>query len=146
MDSELRREIILDNYLNPENKSSVDDSRYIVVNSNNESCIDNLNIWLLIEDGTIKDVKFDGEACAISTASASIMTKEMIGKSLEEAQKYIDNFEAMVDEREYNRELLNEGIVFDEIYKQANRRTCATLPYKGISRAISKYENAQKND
>lgn len=141
MDPNLRRDIILDNYYNPSNKEVVDDAKYIKVNSNNESCIDNIDLYLLIEDNVIKDIKFDGEACAISTASSSIMTKELIGKNLEEAEKYIVNFENMVNEVPYDKKLLNEGLVFDEIYKQANRKTCATLPYKGILKAIREYKN-----
>lgn len=141
MDANLRREIILDNYSNPENKEKVESADYIKVNSNNESCIDNLDIWLKVEDNIIKDIKFDGEACAISTASSSIMTKELIGRTLDEAEEYIRNFNNMVNELEYNKDMMGEGIVFDEIYKQANRRTCATLPYKGILKAINEYKN-----
>ena len=140
MDDNLRREIILDNYTNPENKGRVEDKDYIYVNTNNSSCIDNIDLYILIENNTIKDIKFDGEACAISTASTSIMTKELIGKTLEEAKKYIENFYNMIEERPYDEELLNEALAFSEIYKQANRKTCATLPYKGILNAIKKYE------
>ena len=140
MDSDLRREIILDNFSNPENRETVDDKRYIYVNSNNESCIDNIDIWVLIEEGIVKDVKFNGEACAISTASTSIMTKELIGKTIEDAEKFIENFENMIHERPYDSEILNEANAFDEIYKQANRKTCAILPYTGFKKVISKYK------
>ena len=71
MDENVRREIILDHYQNPKNKETIVDDKYIKVNSNNESCIDNINLYLLIEDNIIKDLKFDGEACAISTSSTS---------------------------------------------------------------------------
>ena len=53
MDADLRREIILDNYTNPENKDIVDDSAYIKVNTNNSSCIDNIDIEVKIEDNII---------------------------------------------------------------------------------------------
>ena len=140
MDENLKRDIILDNYTNPENKSRVEDESYIGVNSNNSSCIDNIDLWVKIEDGNIKDIKFDGEACAISTASTSIMTKELVGKTIEEAKKFIENFYNMINEEEYDENELNEALVFDTIYKQANRKTCATLPYKGIQDAIDIYE------
>lgn len=146
MDPELRREIILDNYSNPENKSRPEEKDYILVNSNNESCIDNIDIWVKIKDDLIEDIKFDGEACAISTASTSIMTKELIGKTIEEAEKFIENFEAMIEEKEYDSSTLNEALAFDEIYKQANRKTCATLPYKGIKKALDKYKSFKNND
>lgn len=140
MDENLKREVILDNYTNPSNKQTVKDDRYIYVNSNNSSCIDNIDLWVLIEDDTIKDLKFDGEACAISTSSTSIMTKELVGKSVTEAKNFIENFYNMIEEKEYDKELLNEALAYDTIYKQANRKTCATLPYKGILDALMEYE------
>lgn len=140
MDENLKREVILDNYTNPNNKQTVKDDRYIYVNSNNSSCIDNIDLWVLIEDDTIKDLKFDGEACAISTSSTSIMTKELVGKSVTEAKNFIENFYNMIEEKEYDKEVLNEALAYDTIYKQANRKTCATLPYKGILDALEEYE------
>ncbi len=137
MDENLRRDIILDNYQNPRNKETVLDERYIKVNSNNESCIDDINIYVLIEDNILKDIKFDGDACAISTSSTSIMIQNLIGKSIEEAKLYIKNFEAMVNELDYDSELLNESIVYNEIYKQNNRKNCALLPYVGIKKILN---------
>lgn len=141
MDENVRREIILEHYQNPKNKETVEDSRYIKVNSNNESCIDNINMYILIEEGIIKDIKFDGEACAISTSSTSIMITNLIGKTVREAKEYMENFDAMVNEREYKEEILNEGIVYNTIYKQGNRKTCALLPYKGIKKVLEEYES-----
>ena len=140
MDEDLRREILLDNYQNPKNKEAVNDERYLKVNSNNESCIDNIDIFCLYEDGIIKDIKFDGEACAISTSSTSIMIKNLIGKTKEEAEDYIKNFENMVNEEEYNEDILNEALAYSEIYKQSNRKHCALLPYIGIKKIIEKLE------
>ena len=140
MDENLRRDIILDNYQNPKNKESVGDERYIQVNSNNESCIDNLDLFVLIEKGVIEDIKFQGEACAISTSSTSIMITNLIGKTIEEAMEYIKNFDAMVNEQEYDAELLKEGIVYNEIYKQNNRKHCALLPYIGMKKILDKKE------
>lgn len=138
MDENLKREIILENYQNPFNKETVNDNRYIKVNTNNESCIDNLDIYLLVEDNIVKDIKFDGEACAISTSSTSIMIHNLIGKTIDEVIKYMDEFDKMVNEKEYDKEYLNEAIVYDGIYKQANRKHCALLPYLGIKKALEK--------
>lgn len=136
MDENVRREIILENYQNPMNKEKVENENYIKVNTNNESCIDNLDLYLLIEDNIIKDIKFDGEACAISTSSTSIMIHNLIGKKIEEAIKYMNEFENMVNEKEYDKDYLQEAIVYDEIYKQANRKHCAILPYLGLKKAL----------
>ncbi len=135
----IKREIILDNYQNPANREIIEDDTYYKVNTNNESCIDNIDLWVKIENGIIEDIKFMGEACAISTASSSIMTKELIGMNIIDAKKYIENFYKMVEGLPFNKDLFHEAIAFDTIYKQANRKTCATLPYKGILKIIDKY-------
>ena len=141
MDNEFKREIILENFEHPFNKDGTDDLNYEHVNSNNESCIDNIDLYVDVKDGIINDIRFNGEACAISTASTSILLKNIIGKSVEDAIKYIENFMNMVNEKEYAKELLNEGIAFTEIYKQQNRKTCVTLPYVGIIKILKKYIN-----
>lgn len=139
MDTEFKREIILDNFQNPFNKDGSDELGYEKVNSNNVSCIDNIDLYVNIEDGIIKDIRFNGEACAISTASTSIMLKNIIGKSVSYAIEYVDNFNNMVEEKEYSEDMLNEGIAFDEIYKQQNRKNCVILPYVGIKKILEKY-------
>lgn len=144
MNSELKREIILDNYSHPYNKGITDQEGYIYVNSNNDSCIDNIDLYIKITDDIIADIRFDGEACAISTASTSIMIKNMIGHHLDEVINYIKNFEAMLNEEEYEDLDFNEAVVFDETYKQGNRKTCVTLPYKGIQRALETYIKESK--
>jgi nitrogen fixation protein NifU and related proteins len=136
MDPELKREIILDNYSNPFHKETKKDG-YLTANSNNASCIDNINIFIKIENDKVVDAYFDGEACAISTASTSIMLRKIIGMSVEEAQEFITNFENMINEKEYDKSSLGEAIVFDEIYKQESRKTCATLSYRGLDKILN---------
>ncbi len=137
MDADLKREIMLDNYMNPYHKETKDES-YIKTNGNNVSCIDDINLYLKIENETIVDGYFDGEACAISTSSTSIMLKNIIGKKIEQVEEYITNFENMVYEKPYDEDSLGEAIVYNEIYKQESRKTCATLPYTALKKAIDK--------
>ena len=77
-----------------------------------------------------------GEACAICTSSTSIMINTLIGKTINEAEEIYSNFEKMLDEQEYDNEILEEAIVYDDIYKQPNRKKCALLPWWGIEKAI----------
>lgn len=140
MDENLRREIIMEHYQNPINMHAIDDDTYIKVNTKNASCIDNLDIYVKLEDNIIKDIAFSGEACAISISSTSIMIENLIGKTLKEAKEYIDNFMNMVNEKEYNKDILNSGLCYCDIYKQNSRKTCATLPYRGMSSVIEKDE------
>lgn len=139
MDSATKREIILDNYSNPYNRTTEGTEGYIKVNSNNESCIDNIDLYIKIEDDVITDLKFSGEACAISTASTSIMIKNLLNKNIKDVLSYIENFYNMLEEKPYKDTDFDEAVVFDETYKQANRKTCVTLPYKGIEKAIKEY-------
>ncbi len=136
MDENLRKSIILENYSNPVNKKTVDDKRYKRVNMNSSSCIDNLDFMVLIEDNIIKDAYFDGEACAISTSASSIMMKLIIGKSIDDVLKIIENYENMIEEKPYDDSILEEALAFDEIHKQANRKKCALLPYEGLKKIL----------
>lgn len=128
----MRRTIILDNYENPTNKGLVNDSSYVKINVNNESCIDNIDLQIKINNNVIEDIRFEGEACAISTSATSIMIKLLIGKTIKDALNIINNYESMINESEYNKEILEEANAYDEIYMQPNRKKCALLPYKGI--------------
>ena len=141
MDKETRREIILDNYQNPMNKGLVDDDSYILKNTNNESCIDNIDMMLKSGDGIIKDIVFDGEACAICTSATSIIIRNLIGKSLEDAEKIIQNYQNMINEKEYDQNLLGELNVYDEIYMQPNRKKCALLPSDAVEKILEVIRN-----
>ena len=143
MDSEIKRNIILDHYQNPRNKGLTGNKDYKTINMNNESCIDEVNLEIKVENGIIKDIKFDGEACAICTSSSSIMTDTLIGKTTEEAKKILQNFLNMLDEKPYDKEILEEAIVYDDIHKQPKRKKCALLSWWGIEKLLNELE-AQK--
>ena len=136
MDQNLKRTIILENYQNPMNKGLIDDDSYIKVNMNNESCIDEIDLMVKIIEDKIVDIRFDGEACALCTSATSVMLKILIGKTLSEAKAIYDNYEKMINEDEYDEELLNEAIVYEDISKQPNRKKCALLPWWGIKKII----------
>ena len=138
MDPILKREIMLDNYEHPANRGLLEDDSYIKVNTNNESCIDNLDLMYKISDGRIVDIRFDGEACAISTSATSIMIKSLIGKTKEEVLTILENYENMINEKEYDDSVLKELNVYNEIYKQPNRKNCALLPFKSLKSIVDK--------
>ncbi len=138
MDQNLRRSIILEHYQNPMNKGLIKDDDYILVNTNNESCIDEINLMVKLENDKIVDARFDGEACAICTSSTSIMIDTIIGKTIDEAINILNNFKNMIDEEDYNPDILEQAIVYDDIYKQANRKKCALLPWWGLEKVINK--------
>ena len=141
IDKETRREIIVDNYQNPYHKGLKKEKDYVIANTNNESCIDNIDIELKIEDGKIVDANFDGEACAISTSATSILLQKIIGKTTKEVEKLLKNYVNMIEEEQYDKDLLEELIVYDEIYLQPNRKKCALLPEETIKKILGQIKN-----
>ena len=140
MDKDLKRSIILDNYQNPNNKHTSDNS-YIKINTRNVSCIDNLDIYLKIKNNIIEDISFEGEACVISISSTNILMKLLIGKTRDEGIYLIDNYLKMINEEEYDKDILKELEVFDDTSKQPSRIKCATLSANGIKNYLEKEKN-----
>ena len=145
MDKELRREIIISHYENPTNKVNISNERlkkenFIKVNTNSESCIDNVDLFVKFDNDLITDLYFDGEACAISTSATSIMIKMFLGKTIEEAKVVIDNYYNMIEEKEYDENILEELNAYVDISKQPNRKKCAMLPFNALLKAIDIYK------
>ena len=131
MNQEMKRMIILGNYQNPKNRGLIEDDSYKRINTNSKSCIDEIDLQMKLDNGIIKDIRFDGEACAICTSSTSIMIDTLIGKNLDEALNIINNFENMIEEKNYDERIIGEGIVYSDISKQPNRKNCALLTWRG---------------
>ena len=140
MEANLRREIIVDNYQNPTNRKKIDDKSFIVASTISDSCIDNITLFVKFQDDKIIDIYFEGEACAITTSATSIMIKKLIGKTIDEAEALMNNYYNMIDEKEYDEEMLGELNAYEEIYMQPNRKKCAIFPFETLKKAISKYE------
>lgn len=140
LDPRLSREIIMDNYQYPHNKSLVEDEHYAHKHMASDSCIDDITVQAKVKDGVVEDVRFDGQACTISTASTSIMARLLEGKSVEEAKKIIDSYFNMIYEKDFDEDILEDAVAFQTVGQQANRINCATIGWKAI-RDIIEDEN-----
>lgn len=140
MDKEIKREIMLDHYSNPNNKKTISDDRYKSIHNASESCIDDITVYMLVEDGIIKDVKFDGVGCTICTSSTDIMCDLVTGKTLNEAKEIINEYYKMIDEKPFDEDKLDEANAFDTLYQQANRIKCGTIGIHAIDDLIKEYE------
>lgn len=134
------RQIIMDHYQYPHHHHLSDVPGYHKIHMASESCIDDITVMADIQDGVIRDICFDGVACTISTASTSIMTDLLVGKTVEEARRIIDEYYAMVDLKAYDETLLEEAVAFHQVGKQANRIKCATIGFKAIELAMKEAE------
>ena len=130
------RSIIMDHYSNPTNKHQPNTDQFTKVHMHSDNCIDDLDIFLLVENGIVKDACFDGVACTISTASTDIMCDLLKGKNIEEAKNIIKQYDNMIHEQPFDEEVLEEAIVFINTSKQAARIRCATIGWNAADQVL----------
>ena len=126
------RQILMDHYEYPRNHMK----RHMA----SDSCIDDIVVESKINNGIIEDIRFDGVACTIATASTSMMSELLSGQTIEEAKVIIENYHNMIDQKEYDEELLQEAVALHTVGKQANRIKCATIGWKAIEEMIHESE------
>lgn len=134
--NDMMRQIIMDHYSNPLNKHQPTSDKFIKVHMHSDNCIDDLDIFLLVENNQVIDACFDGTACTISTSSTDIMCDLLKGKSIEEAKYIIEQYDNMIHEKPFNDEVLEEAIVFINTSKQAARIRCATIGWNAADKIL----------
>ncbi len=141
MDSELRelyQQVILDHNKSPRNFRVMENPTQ-EADGHNPLCGDTLHIYLHVEDGIIKDVSFKGSGCAISKASASLMTSMIKGKTVEEAEKLFKNFHSLVTGKlGENADLSGLGklAAFSGVQEFPVRVKCASLAWHTMESAL----------
>lgn len=143
IDSMMMREMMMDHYDNPRNKKEVKDSRYKSIRMNSSSCIDDITVQVLLDKDVIKDVKWFGTACVISTAATSVMSELVKGKTLKEAADLMDNYMKMLESQPYDQDKLQEAIIFQNVGRQASRIGCATIGWRGLFQAAVKEDEKE---
>ena len=88
---DLYREIILDHYRTPRNRGELDPPA-ISAEGYNPLCGDEIRVFIIVEDGVVSDVRFNGSGCSISQSSTSMMTSAIKGKPVEEVRKIVRRF------------------------------------------------------
>ena len=109
------------------------------VEGNNPLCGDRLTVWLRMEDDVIKDATFQGLGCAISMASASLMTNAVKGKTREEAEALFDRFRRMITGARTKAETaaLGKLVVFSGLSEFPIRVKCASLSWHALKAALN---------
>lgn len=97
---DLYREIILDHYRSPRNRGELAVPPAHKAEGFNPLCGDEIVVYVVLEEGVVKDVKISGQGCSISQSSASMMSAAVKGRSLEEARRLIRSFKAMMSVHE----------------------------------------------
>ena len=135
---ELYQELIVDHSKKPRNCHDLKEPD-CHAEGDNPLCGDHVNVYATVKDGIVTDVSFTGSGCAISTASASIMTEAIKGKTIEQAKDIFRRFHALVTGR--GKETVNgEGLgkleVFSGVCKYPARVKCATLAWHTLDAAL----------
>ncbi|MDX2426645.1 MAG: SUF system NifU family Fe-S cluster assembly protein [Cycloclasticus sp.] len=125
---DLYQEVIFDHNRNPRNFRKMDDADR-QIDGFNPLCGDRLTLFLKIDDGKITDASFQGQGCAISTASASLMTDIIKGQTEEEAQKLFELFHSMATGEHVEMDQLGKLAVLAGVCEYPARVKCATLPW-----------------
>lgn len=136
INQEIMREIIMDHYSNPRNKKEIKDERYQTVYMDSTSCVDKIYVQVLVVNNILEDVVWHGVGCAISTASTSIMSELLKGKTVEEANNILENYFKMINEEEYDETVLDEAVVFMNTSRQPARIKCATIGFRGARKIL----------
>ena len=127
----------MDHYSSPRHKHLPKNAaEYQQIHMDSTSCIDDIMVYVKVENDKIVDACFDGVACTISTASTDILCDLIIDKTKEEANNILLQYENMIFEKEFDEEVLDEALVFINTSKQAARIKCATIGCNGLKELI----------
>ncbi|HSJ38703.1 MAG TPA: SUF system NifU family Fe-S cluster assembly protein [Planococcus sp. (in: firmicutes)] len=139
---QLYRSVIMDHYKTPRNKGTIEDDS-INIEMNNPTCGDRIHLTLQVEDGIVKDAKFDGEGCSISMASASMMTQAVKGKDVDTALGLSKTFSDMMLGKDYDDSVdLGDIEALQGVSQFPARIKCATLAWKAMEKGVHEQEKS----
>lgn len=135
---DLYQDMILDHFKNPRNRRALSDSE-VLVDEENPTCGDHIRLTATVKEGRIVDVKYEGKGCAISMASASMMSERLIGMPVGEARELIGDFVAVIrGEKELSEDELGELAALEGVKKYPMRVKCATMAWHAADQALEK--------
>lgn len=132
---ELYQEVILEHSKHPRNFHALESATH-KVEGFNPLCGDHFTIYVDVKDGSIHDIAFQGSGCAISKASASMMTQTLKGKSESEAESMFTRFHDLVTGQGTDGEELGKLAVFSGVSEFPLRVKCATLAWHALRAAL----------
>ena len=133
---ELYQDIILDHGRRPRNFRAIEDATH-TAQGYNPLCGDKLKLYLKMDGDIVADASFEGAGCAISTASASLMTESLKGKTREEAMRLMDKFHDLLTTDTPASRDLGKLVVFCGVRDYPARVKCATLAWHTLKSALN---------
>jgi nitrogen fixation NifU-like protein len=142
---ELYQEVILDHHRRPRNFGKLANANRHAEGFN-PLCGDRVTVYALVEGNLIRDVSFEGSGCAICVASCSLMTDELKGRSIADAEKLFGRFHDLVTgdgTAETDTKALGKLAVFEGVREFPVRVKCATLPWHALKAALDNLAEAR---
>jgi nitrogen fixation NifU-like protein len=144
---DLYREVILDHYRSPRNRGELETPPAVRVEGFNPLCGDEIVVYLLVNDGTLTDIKLTGHGCSISQSSSSLMSAAVKGKTLDQVRDTIVKFKQLMTVHESSLETTSDPEVLDVralgelaalqgVVKFPVRIKCAVLAWNTLSQAL----------
>lgn len=133
---DLYQELILDHNKNPHHYGELKNHTHLA-HGHNPLCGDEIDIFLVIQNNQIQEIRFTGQGCAIAKSSASIMTDELIGKTLFEVQTLFEDFHLLLTTEGALGEKLSKAHVFSGVRQFPVRVKCATLAWHTMNAALN---------
>ena len=138
MKNQLYQQTVLKHNREPRNYGDLDPCSHHAEGFN-PLCGDEVKVYLQVEDDEVKEIKFTGKGCAVSQASASIMTTALVGKKLDEARGQFNDFMKMASGEKQNPE--GEIAAFAGISQFPSRVKCAVLSWQTFNAALEGADN-----
>ena len=142
---ELYQEVILDHNQNPQNFGQLEPATHSG-DGYNPLCGDKLSLTLQVQDDKVTDLRFRGSGCAISKASASIMTTVVKGKKVAEVEALFEAFHSLVTTGDPENGELGKLAVMAGVHKYPARVKCATLAWHTLKNCLSKKDEVAKTE
>lgn len=147
MIDQLYRHVIMDHYKNPRNKGLKEEKNYRKLRLKNPSCGDDVTVQVSVDDKKIKDIRHDGSGCSICCSAASVMSEILKNKSIDEANKIIEDFYRLIKgEEPLNPDALDEAMAFSGVKQFPARVKCATLAWKAMGALLLGEEGEQTDE
>ena len=136
---DLYQEVVMDHNRRPRNFRKPEDANR-QAEGYNPLCGDQITLYLAVADDKIADVGFQAQGCAISKASASMMTESVKGLSLEDAEKVFQEFRSMITQEDFDPDVLGDAELLQGVSRYPARIKCAALSWHALNSVLGANE------
>jgi nitrogen fixation NifU-like protein len=136
---DLYQEVVMDHNRRPRNFRKPEDANR-QAEGYNPLCGDQITLYLAVADDKIADVGFQAQGCAISKASASMMTESVKGLSLEDAEKVFQEFRSMITQEDFDPDVLGDAELLQGVSRYPARIKCAALSWHALNSLLGDNE------